>query len=104
MNFYSETTWGVTYNSPNPDCSTQQKVFEKCEKVFPTTLCINVSGLEKCREKPNIDCILRKREFEECLRSFAKAADQPAVKNGYDDTMCDKRTQYLTLCSKAKTQ
>lgn len=90
MNFYGETTWGVTYTSPNPDCSTQKKVFEKCEKVFPTTLCINVSGLEKCREKPNIDCILRKREFEECL------------KNGCPPDLCDKRTQYLTLCSKAK--
>jgi hypothetical protein len=92
MNFYAETSWNLAFLHPNPDCNSQQKVFEKCEKVFPTTLCMNVSGLQKCKEQPNIDCVLRKKEFEECL------------KNGCPPDTCDKRTQYLTLCAKAKSQ
>jgi hypothetical protein len=92
MNLYNETSWNLAFLHPNPDCSNQKKVFEKCEKVFPTTLCMNVSGLQRCREKPSIDCILRKKEFEECL------------KNGCPPDTCDKRTQYLTLCAKDKPQ
>ncbi len=84
-----ETSWAFV-GLPTPDCSTQQKVFEKCEKVFPTPFCIQMSGIKKCKEKPNIDCILRKQEFEECL------------KNGCPPDTCDKRTQYLTLCVEKK--
>ena len=86
----SEGKMVLLNNLPKPDCKTQQKVFEKCDKVFPTPMCIQVSGLQQCRQQENIDCILRKQEYEECL------------KNGCPSDMCDKRTQYLTLCAKSK--
>ncbi len=80
-------TYGESiYVSPNPNCSTQQKVFEKCDKVLPTSICFEVSGLQKCHQQQNIDCILRKKEFEECL------------KNGCSPSWCNWRTHYLTLC------
>ena len=80
--------FGVSY----PDCSNNKKVFEKCDKVFPTSFCFSLAGLKQCYKDNTIDCILRKQEFQECL------------KNGCPEDMCDKRTQYLTLCAKAKSQ
>jgi hypothetical protein len=94
MNLYGETSWQVEFIPihPNPDCSKQQKIFEKCCKVFPRYVCNDISGFKKCKEQPTMDCILRKQEFDECL------------KNGCSEQMCDKRTQYLTLCVKDKAQ
>ncbi len=79
------------YPSNPPDCSNNKKMFDKCNKVFPTSFCYTFANLKQCSSE-NIDCILRKQEFEECL------------KNGCPPDTCDKRTQYLTLCVKDKSQ